>query len=97
MAYYRKVEHSEFQRAVQHIHWALNLVDQADDAQDTETAEGRGGEQTALVPHLERVLAFLQAQMVLRHALHVLEEAHHDVGCDREAQIVGLQQMDFGY
>ena len=68
-----------------------------DDGQDTEMVEGHDEEQTVLAPHLELVLAFLPEQAALRHELHVLEEAHHDVGCDREAQIVGQQQMDFGY
>ena len=59
--------------------------------------EAHDEEMTVLEPHLEQVLAFHLDLVVLRHALHALEEAHHDAGCDREAQIVGQQQMDSGY
>ena len=54
-------------------------------------------ETTVLELRLEQVLAFHQDLVVLRRALNALEEAHHDAGCDREAQIVGQQQMDSGY
>ena len=54
-------------------------------------------EMTVLGPRLEQVLAFHRDLVVLHHALHALEEAHHDAGCDREAQIVGQQQMDSDY
>ena len=65
--------------------WASNLVDQADDGLDTEMVEARDEETTALVPHLELVLAFLRDQVALRRALHALEEAHHDAGYGRVA------------
>ena len=54
-------------------------------------------EMTVPEPRLEQGLAFHQDLVVLRRALDALEEAHHDADCDREAQIVGQQQMDSGY